>query len=203
MVVALTPFAAHWSQGARELLRASLEVSVFLALVAIAILSFAAIANLVGQPFYEAISERVERQLGGTPGLAGAAWWRRTPRAVVESVVVLVLLLVTGVPLFVLGFVPVLGQTIVPLLGAVVSGYFLALELLAVPLERRGMRLRERLRFVWRHRAVTAGFGIATFLLFLVPLANVVAMPGAVVGGTLLVHRLMGQVDQRHPPPSA
>ena len=39
---------------------------------------------------------------------------------------------------------------------------------------------------MWRHRAQTLGFGITAFLLFLVPLMNVLAMPGAVVGATLL-----------------
>jgi CysZ protein len=93
----------------------------------------------------------------------------------------------------VLGLVPVLGQTVVPVLQAVAGGFFLAVELLAIPLERRGLHLAGRLRFVWRHRAQTLGFGITAFLLFLVPLMNVLAMPGAVVGATLLVRRLGGE----------
>jgi CysZ protein len=76
--------------------------------------------------------------------------------------------------------------------GATVSGFFLAIELLAIPLQRRGLDLRERLRWVWRHRHVTVGFGVASFLLFLVPLMNVLVMPAAVVGGTLLVRGLHG-----------
>jgi CysZ protein len=66
-------------------------------------------------------------------------------------------------------------------------------ELLAIPLERRGLHLAGRLRFVWRHRGQTIGFGITAFLLFLVPLMNILAMPGAVVGATLLVRRLRGE----------
>jgi CysZ protein len=93
----------------------------------------------------------------------------------------------------VLGLFPVLGQTVVPVLQALVAGFFLAVELLAIPLERRGLHLAGRLRFVWRHRAQTLGFGITAFLLFLVPLMNVLAMPGAVVGATLLVRRLSGE----------
>ena len=106
-------------------------------------------------------------------------------------------------PLFVLGLFPVFGQTVVPVLQALVAGFFLAVELLAIPLERRGLHLAGRLRFVWRHRAQTLGFGITAFLLFLVPLMAVLAMPGAVVGGTLLVRRLSGdqagRPDHREP----
>jgi len=96
-------------------------------------------------------------------------------------------------PLVVLGLFPVFGQTVVPVLQALVAGFFLAVELLAIPLERRGLHLAGRLRFVWRHRAQTLGFGLTAFFLFLVPLMNVLAMPGAVVGATLLVRRLSGE----------
>jgi uncharacterized protein involved in cysteine biosynthesis len=78
----------------------------------------------------------------------------------------------------VLGLFPVVGQTVVPVVQALVAGFFLAVELLAIPLERRGLHLAGRLRFVWRHRAQTLGFGVTAFLLFLVPLMNVLAMPG-------------------------
>jgi CysZ protein len=100
--------------------------------------------------------------------------------------------LLCSVPVFLLGVLPVVGQTVAPVAGAIVTGFFLAIELLAIPLERRGLRLAGRVQWVWRHRYVTVGFGVATFLLFLVPLMNVFAMPAAVVGGTLLVRGLTG-----------
>ena len=85
-----------------------------------------------------------------------------------------------------LNLVPVVGQVV----AALVWGYLLAVELLAIPLQRRGLYLRARLRVLWRHRLLVTGFGVAAFLLFLIPLMNIVAMPGAIVGGTLLVRRL-------------
>ena len=101
-------------------------------------------------------------------------------------------------PLLVLGLFPVFGQTVVPVLQTLVAGFFLSVELLAIPLERRGLHLGGRLRFVWRHRGQTLGFGLTAFFLFLVPLMNVLALPGAVVGATLLVRRLSG--DPAGPP---
>jgi CysZ protein len=192
---ALTPFADRWDESSRTLVRVGAGLALLLASTAVLVVSFTVIAQIVGQPFYERISDRIEHRLGAPPaGPAGAdaPWWRSFPRATAESALLLGLTLACTAPLFVLGLFPVLGQTVVPVLQALVAGFFLAVELLAIPLERRGLRLAGRLRFVWRHRAQTLGFGVTAFLLFLVPLMNVLAMPGAVVGATLLVRRLSG-----------
>ena len=190
---ALTPFADRWDESSRTLIRVGTGLVVLLGSTAVLVVSFTVIAQIIGQPFYERISDRVEHQLGAPPAGADAPWWRTFPRASLESALLLALTLATTAPLFVLGLVPVLGQTVVPVVQAVVAGFFLAVELLAIPLERRGLHLAGRLRFVWRHRAQTLGFGITAFLLYLVPLMNVLAMPGAVVGATLLVRRLSGE----------
>ncbi|HZA82344.1 MAG TPA: EI24 domain-containing protein [Actinomycetes bacterium] len=189
---ALTPFADRWDQSSRTLVRVGAGLALLLTSVVVLVVSFTVIAQIIGQPFYERISDRIEHQLGAVPAGADAPWWRSFPRASLESALLLALTLACTAPLFVLGLFPVLGQTVVPVLQALVAGFFLAVELLAIPLERRGLRLAGRLRFVWRHRAQTLGFGVTAFLLFLVPLMNVLALPGAVVGATLLVRRLSG-----------
>jgi CysZ protein len=188
----LTPFATQWSEGARTAVRATVGLALLGGYLTLVVLTFAALTNMIGQPFYERLSDRIEATLGDRPAGVDAPWWRTLPRATLESVGLLVVVLACTAPLFLLGLLPVIGQTLVPVAGALVSGFFLAIELLAIPLQRRGLRLRERLRFVWRHRAMTVGFGVAAFLLFLIPLANIVFMPGAIVGGTLLVRHLSG-----------
>jgi CysZ protein len=67
-----------------------------------------------------------------------------------------------------------------------VSGYFLTLELTSIPLERRGLRRRDRFALLRRNRALAVGFGASVFVVFLIPLGALIAMPGAVAGGTLL-----------------
>jgi CysZ protein len=188
----LTPFADRWDERSRTLVRVGTGLVVLLGSTALLVVSFAVICQIIGQPFYERISDRIEHRLGAPPAGTDTPWWRSFPRASLESALLLALTLACTAPLFVLGLFPVVGQTVVPVLQALVAGFFLAVELLAIPLERRGLRLGGRLRFVWRHRAQTLGFGITAFLLFLVPLMNVLAMPGAVVGATLLVRRLSG-----------
>jgi CysZ protein len=198
---AVTPFADRWDESSRTLVRVGAGLALLLGSTAVLVVSFTVIAQIIGQPFYERISDRIEHQLGAAPAGADAPWWRSFPRASLESALLLALTLACTAPLLVLGLFPVLGQTVVPVLQALVAGFFLAVELLAIPLERRGLHLAGRLRFVWRHRAQTLGFGVTAFLLFLVPLMNVLAMPGAVVGATLLVRRLSGDPVAPPAPP--
>ena len=196
----LTPFADRWDESSRTLIRVGTGLVVLLGSTALLVVSFTVICQIIGQPFYERISDRIEHELGVPPAGVDAPWWRTFPRASLESALLLAMTLACTAPLFVLGLFPVFGQTVVPVLQTLVAGFFLSVELLAIPLERRGLHLGGRLRFVWRHRGQTLGFGITAFLLFLVPLMNVLAMPGAVVGATLLVRRLSGDQVARPGP---
>jgi CysZ protein len=195
VAAALTPFADQWSESARTTLRLGVGFALLVAFLLLAVVTFATLTSLIGQPFFERLSDRVERHLGNPPAGVDTPWWRTLPRGTVESVLVFALVVAVNLPLFVLDLVPVLGQTVVPVLQALVSGFLLSIELLSIPLQRRGLHLGGRLRFAWRHRGAVIGFGVAAFLLFLIPLANVLVMPGSIVGGTLLVRRLTGTRD--------
>jgi CysZ protein len=94
---------------------------------------------------------------------------------------------------FALGFIPAVGQTVIPVLGACVSGYFLTFEMTSMAFERRGVLRKERFALMRRNRALSVGFGVTVFVMFLIPFGAVLAMPGAVAGGTLLMReRLSG-----------
>jgi CysZ protein len=177
----LTPFADTW--GWRDLFRDLVGVALFLGGLALAVLTFTAITLAIGEPFYEKLSATADV----VPGVAEVPWWRAIPRSIRDSLVTLFYVLLFTVPLFVLGFVPVVGQTVVPVLGAVVSGFFLTVELTTLAFERRGVARRERFAVLRANKSLALGFGVAVFLLFLVPLVAVVAMPAAVAGAALLV----------------
>jgi CysZ protein len=94
----------------------------------------------------------------------------------------------------VIGFTPVVGTVAGAILGALVGGWFLTLELCGFAFEARGLRLRDRRRALAARRARTLGFGVATYLLFLVPFVAIVVMPAAVAGATLLTRDALGEV---------
>lgn len=186
----MTPFAASWSWA--EAFRATVAVALFLAGLVLAVLTFVAVTLVAGEPFYEKLSARAD----GVPEVDGGPWWRTLPRSIRDSLVTLAYVLMFTVPLFFLGFVPVVGQTVVPVLGAAVSGFFLTVELTTLALERRGLPRRRRFALLRANKAVALGFGVTVFLLFMVPLVAIVAMPAAVAGAALLVRdRLTADAD--------
>jgi uncharacterized protein involved in cysteine biosynthesis len=183
---AVTPFANGWNPTDRDTLRLLVELALAVGAVWLAMISYAALALTIGQPFYEAISRRVDP----TADAERARPLRATGRALRDGLLLVVLTAALSLALLVLGFVPLVGQTVVPVLGACVTGFFLSVELTSIALERRGLGLGHRVGLLWRSRLLALGFGLAAFVLFLIPLGAVLCMPGAVAGGTLLARRL-------------
>ncbi|MEV0490778.1 EI24 domain-containing protein [Streptomyces atratus] len=186
-----TPFADDWSSPWLGLLRTTLTVLVFALGLFLAVITFTAVTLLVGQPFYESLSEEVDRTEGGEVPESGLPLWRELWISARDSMRILVRVTLYAVLLFALGFIPVVGQTVVPVIGFCVTGYFLAEELTAVALQRRGMVLADRLVLLRGRRMLILGFGVPLGLAFLVPFVAVFLMPGAVAGATLLTRDLV------------
>ncbi|PPF61660.1 hypothetical protein C5E11_13865 [Clavibacter michiganensis] len=181
-----TPFADEWDEGWRTTLRVTAVIA-FLALGALLVVyTYTAITLAVGDPFYEKIWRSVENRLGGIPDEVETAFWPSVLRGVLDALRILLATALIGICLFALGFIPVLGQTVVPVLGAAVAGWFLALELTGKAFEARGRTLRQRRRALAAMRPTALGFGVASYLVFLIPFGAVFVMPAAVAGGALL-----------------
>ncbi|ROO91022.1 CysZ protein [Actinocorallia herbida] len=182
----LTPFADGWAAGLRDAVRIIAGVALFAGGAFVSLLLFTAVTLMIGSPFYEELSLRVERSLGGQVPESDEPFWRSIVRGVKDAAVLGVIALGLGVVFFALGFIPVIGQTVVPIVALVVSGYFLAGELTGIAMDRRGLRRKERFAVLRTVRGRTLGFGAATAVVFLIPLGAVLFMPGAVAGATLL-----------------
>jgi CysZ protein len=189
----VTWFADDWSEGLRDAAQFLAAIGILGLGGMLGVLVFTAVTLLIGDPFYEKISESVEERYGGVPGEIEVPWWRSLRRSLWDSLRVLTLSVMIGIPLFLLGLVPVIGQTVIPVIGALVGGWFLALELVGVAFYRRGLRLPERRKILGTNRPLALGFGVAVFCCFLIPLGAVFVMPAAVAGGTLLARRVLGQ----------
>jgi CysZ protein len=196
----VTPFADGWSPGWRTTAHVVAGIALAGAGLVVAALLFTTLALTIGDPCYEAISRHTERQCGGLPDEVEVVWWRSAGRAVRDALRMLVASAVTGVLLFAAGFLPAVGQTVVPVLGALVGGWYLTLELTGVPYERRGLRLAERRRLLRRYRPQALGFGVAVFVLFLVPFGALIGTPAAVAGATLLARHTLGDSTTVHRP---
>ncbi|WP_408635466.1 EI24 domain-containing protein [Phytohabitans suffuscus] len=187
-----TWFADDWSEGPRDLVRFLAAIGILGLGGLIGVLTFTAVTLLIGDPFYEKISETVEERYGGVPGEVEVPWWLSLRRSLWDSVRLIALSVAIGIPLFFLGLLPFVGQTVIPVIGALVAGWFLALELVGVPFFRRGLRLPDRRRVLAGNRPLALGFGVSVFCCFLIPLGAVLIMPAAVAGGTLLARKVLG-----------
>ncbi|MFD7321125.1 EI24 domain-containing protein [Streptomyces sp. NPDC059875] len=188
-----TPFADDWTSPWQGLFRGALTALVFAFGLFLAVITFTAVTLLVGQPFYESLSEQVDRTEGGEVPESGLPLWRELWISARDSLKVVLRVAFYGVLLFACGFIPVVGQTVVPVIGFCVSGFFLAEELTAVALQRRRVELKDRLRMLRGRRMLTLGFGVPLTLSFLVPFVAVFLMPGAVAGATLMARELTGE----------
>ncbi|QSB13742.1 EI24 domain-containing protein [Natronosporangium hydrolyticum] len=191
LAAAVTWFAADWSETARGTTRVLAGVALLGVALLIGIVSFTAVTLTLGSPFYERISQHVERSVGELPPELPVGFWRSLGRSVTDSARLLAVTIPIGLCLFLIGFLPAVGQLVAPVLGALIGGWFLALELVSIPFERRGLRLADRRRALRRLRPASLGFGAAVFLCFLIPGGAILVMPAAVAGGTLLARRAL------------
>ena len=189
---ALTPFAASWPKGAQELVRLLAQVAIVVVGGFLVIIVYTGLTLLIGDPFYEKISQRVEDRLGGVPGAVNQPFWKELRRSIGESIRLIVFSAIVGVLLFASGLLPAVGQTAIPVIGAFIGGWALAVELTGIPFARRGVRLRERRRTLRRHRWLALGFGVSVFVCFFIPFGAILLMPAAVIGATLLTRHLHG-----------
>lgn len=157
----------------------------------LAVYAFVSVTSVVGQPFFEAISHRVDSRLGQVPPSPAWPWWRNAMRGVGEGARLLLLTAPLSLGLFLLGLIPAVGTVASWTLGILLGGWFVTLEFTAFAFERRGMVLRDRRRILGARRARTLGFGAMAFVMSAVPPLAVLTMPSAVAGGTILARLAM------------
>ncbi|MFC0681843.1 EI24 domain-containing protein [Lysobacter korlensis] len=195
----ITPFAENWDTTWRTAVRLVAGAALLALAVLLVIFTFTAITLAVGDPFYERIWREVEQRLGNPPPESDEPFWRSIPRGIGNGLRLLLLTAVVGLPLFLLAFVPVVGQIVAPVLGVLFGGWLLAVELTGFAFDSRRISLRDRRRALAVRRPTALGFGVATYLLFLIPFGAVLVMPAAVAGATLLARSAL---DPQPPTPS-
>ena len=194
LTAALTPFAAGWSTGVALTARVVVGTLLVGGTVLLMVLVFSTLTLALGSPVYDAISEAVDRAFPGAPPEREEPFRTGAARAVRQSVALVVVAGAGAVVFFGLGFVPVLGQVVAAVGGALFGGWMLVVELVGSPLERRGvLTLRGRRQTLARRRWRSLGLGVPCFLLLSVPFVAVVAFPVATAAGTLLARQLLGE----------
>ncbi|HLM22573.1 MAG TPA: EI24 domain-containing protein [Propionibacteriaceae bacterium] len=189
----LTPFADDWDRGLATTVEVLVGSAVVAAAVLIMVISFTTLTLALGSPLYDKLSESVEREFGDVPELDESVA-RGVLRALRQALALISVAILGALVLFGSGFLPVIGQTVAPVLSAIFGGWMLGIELVGAPFERRGMlRLSDRRAAMRVRRFRVLGFAVPTFLLLAIPFVGVVIFPVATAGGTILARQLLSE----------
>ncbi|MEZ4374036.1 MAG: EI24 domain-containing protein [Polyangiaceae bacterium] len=158
--------------------------------LALCILVALVLAPPLSSPALEQLVALQELELGAPQrdpiGFLAEIWFGLKAQAVAACFVAPILLLLWLVSMF----VPPASVVTTPL-SFFFTGLGLAWNLFDYPLTLRGVGMRARLGFVWRHKLPTIGFGLGFSLLFWLPCFNVLLLPVGVVAATEVVWRLL------------
>lgn len=158
-----------WYESA---LYVGLWLLLYVATVVLLLLTSMMLVNIVAAPFYELVSVAVEKDVTGiAPPELGIKGNLRVTLVEMKKAA-----LILGISTILL-FIP--GLNVVSL---ILSAFLIGWNFFDYPLARRGWSLRERLVFVRREFWSVLGFG----LWLIVPFIQIVMMPLAVAGGTML-----------------
>lgn len=164
-------------------LRAAAQGLVFVLTLLVSYFAYLPLARVILAPFSEAISRKAHTLNTGAP-YANNQNWARSFR---EGLKMAALHLVIGASALVAGLAfPPVGAP----LGIAVAVLLCALDFFDIPLSARGWRLGAKLGVLVGNKMLALGFGLAAYALLLVPVVNLLSIPVAVIGATLLIDAL-------------
>jgi CysZ protein len=150
---------------------------------------FTFVSTAIASPFNELISEKTEILVKGafcdTPfSLVGLL--RDSGRSIIHSLAVMGIYVGTLLLSLPLLLIPGLGELLFAGVGVLLSSYLLAFEFLGFPMDRRHYSFTAKCRFLHSSPRSTLGFGLGNAVVATIPLVNILLLPAAAVGGTLL-----------------
>lgn len=157
-----------------------------LATVVLMFYTFTLVANLIGSPFNGMLAARVEMHVRGESlpeqegSIAKEIWG-----SVTSELRKYLYFAMLAIPLLILFLVPVV-NLIAGVLWAIFGAWALAIEYMDYPMGNHGMRFAAEREVLRRRRLLALGFGFAVLAMTLIPVVNLLAMPTAVIAGTLL-----------------
>jgi CysZ protein len=150
---------------------------------------FALLAVLVASPFLGDLSIAVERLASGSGPEQVPSLWASVVGSVGRELRKLGYYLPRLIVVFLLTLIPVV-NAVAPVLWFVFGAWIMAIQFCDYPSENRGRPFRHTLALLQRNRASALGYGSCATVAMAIPLANLLLIPAAVAGGTLLWQRL-------------
>jgi CysZ protein len=169
----------------QELLHILVLFTTVILLLVICYFFFITIGGIISAPFNELLSVIVEEELTKIKVVNPRGFFADSWMSIKAEVVKLGFYLSISIPLFLLNFIPVVGF-IFDILNIIFSSFYNALDFLDIPMTRREIKLRQKIRITNSGGMLSYGFGAIAFIIMFVPIINVLLKPLLVVSGTLL-----------------
>lgn len=190
----LTPFADGWSPSWESVAEVLAGTALLGGSLLLMLISFTTLTLALGSPIYDKISEFVDLEFEPGLRIPEESWATSIGRSLRQSLILIAISALVTPFIFAAGFLPVVGQTVVPVISATFGGWMLCVELIGSTFERRGLfRLAERRKAMQRNRPRVLGLSIPTFLLMSIPVLGTVVFPAATAAGTLLARELLAR----------
>jgi len=160
--------------------------------------SFTLVANLIGSPFYGLIAERVIIMQGASSAAAESyvfrVAWQSFRRQLQLLAYFIPRTIAVGLLTLLVSFVPLI-NLLAPVIAGCWAAWSLAIQYLDYPADIEAVSFNQLIDQAGQNRWPAMGFGFAALGASAIPLLNLVALPAAVVGGTLLWCRTYKSTD--------
>lgn len=149
---------------------------------------FSTLANLLASPFSGLLAERLEARLTGEEPPEGGvmAMVKDTPRILHREWVKLAYYLPRALVLLLLHLIPVLGQTVAPVLWFLFGAWMMSIQYSDYPFDNHKVPFVTMRRALRQHKTQNLQFGIMVYICTVIPVLNLVIMPVAICGATAM-----------------
>jgi CysZ protein len=150
---------------------------------------FTRVASALASPFNDLVSQKTEEIVSGTyhdTPFSVLQLLKDSARSIVHSFKVLGIYLALLIAALLLLLIPGVGALLYTGAGALISSYMFAYEYLGYPMDRRRFTWKNKQNFLRSRFRSVIGFGLGNIVVASIPFLNLLFIPAAVVGGTLL-----------------
>lgn len=156
-------------------------LAMFLALL-VGVVSFTLMGSIAVAPWLDMLAVRAGRIAGQDMQENADSWGKQMARSVANAILPLTSLLLAGVLVLLVVWIPVLGQLAATVIWTLATVMFLNYELMDTHASRQGLKFGQRKAILKQRRFYWLGFGGLAMLLMMVPVVNLLVIPAAVVG---------------------
>ncbi|MDC9589605.1 sulfate transporter CysZ [Xenorhabdus sp. XENO-10] len=162
---------------------------------------FSTLANFIASPFNGLLAEKLEADLTGIPAPDTGVidLLKDTPRILKREMVKILYYIPRAFVLLLLYFIPVIGQTIAPILWFIFSAWMLAIQYCDYPFDNHKVSFTTMRNTLRQDKIGNLQFGATVSVLTMIPIVNLFIMPVAVCGATAMwVDRYRAQHALNH-----